>query len=105
MSVELLAPAGSWEAMEAAVGAGADAVYVGGRAFGARAFAANFSGEDLCRAVDYVHLRGCRLYLTVNTLLKNREIAKELDGYLLLLYRRGLDGVIVQDLGDRKSTV
>ncbi len=99
MSVELLAPAGSWEAMEAAVGAGADAVYVGGRAFGARAFAANFSGEDLCRAVDYVHLRGCRLYLTVNTLLKNREIAKELDGYLLLLYRRGLDGVIVQDLG------
>lgn len=99
MSVELLAPAGSWEAMEAAVGAGADAVYLGGRAFGARAFAGNFSGDDLCRAVDYVHLRGCRLYLTVNTLLKNREIANELDAYLLPVYRQGLDGVIVQDLG------
>ncbi len=99
MAVELLAPAGSWEAMEAAVGAGADAVYVGGKAFGARAFAANFSGEDLCRAVDYVHLRRRRLYLAVNTLLKNQEIEKELDGYLLPLYRQGLDAVIVQDMG------
>lgn len=99
MSVELLAPAGSWEAMEAAVGAGADAVYLGGMAFGARAFAANFSEEDLCRAVDYVHLQGRKLYLTVNTLLKNREMQSELDACLMPLYEQGLDGVIVQDLG------
>lgn len=99
MDVELLAPAGSWEAMEAAVGAGADAVYLGGSSFGARAYAENFSGDDLCRAVDYVHLRNRKLYLTVNTLFKNRELYELLDPFLLPLYKRGLDGVIVQDLG------
>ena len=70
---EVLAPAGSYECLEAAVQAGADAVYLGGRQFGARAFAANFDREDLLRALEYVHLRGRKLYLTVNTLLKDRE--------------------------------
>nr|WP_106788295.1 U32 family peptidase [Massilistercora timonensis] len=95
---EVLAPAGSYECLEAAVQAGADAVYLGGRQFGARAFAANFDREDLLRALEYVHLRGRKLYLTVNTLLKDREI-EELEEYLMPFYREGLDAVIVQDLG------
>ena len=99
MEVELLAPAGSWEAMEGAIGAGADAVYAGGALFGARAYAENFSVDELCRAIDHVHIRKRKLYLTVNTLLKNREISERLDEYLLPMYRQGLDGVIVQDLG------
>lgn len=99
MDVELLAPAGSWEAMEGAIGAGADVVYAGGRLFGARAYAENFSEDELCRAIDYAHLRKCRFYLTINTLLKNREISEQLDPYLLPLYEQGLDAVIVQDLG------
>ncbi len=99
MVVELLAPAGSWEAMQGAVGSGADAVYLGGAFFGARAYAKNFSEEELCRAIDYVHLHNRKLYLTVNTLLKNRELEEQLDAYLLPLYQQGLDGVIVQDLG------
>ena len=99
MDAELLAPAGSWEAMEGAIGAGADAVYVGGPLFGARAYAPNLSVEELCRAVDYVHLRKCRLYLTVNTLLKNKELFCQLEDYLSPLYQQGLDAVIVQDLG------
>lgn len=99
MKVELLAPAGSWEAMEGAFGAGADAVYLGGAQFGARAYAKNFSENELRQAIDYAHVRNCKLYLTVNTLFKNRELAGRLDSYLLPLYRQGLDGVIVQDLG------
>lgn len=95
---EVLAPAGSYECLEAAVQAGADAVYLGGRQFGARAFAANFDREDLLRALEYVHLRGRKLYLTVNTLLKDRE-TEELEEYLMPFYREGLDAVIVQDLG------
>lgn len=90
MVVELLAPAGSWEAMEGAVGSGADAVYLGGAFFGARAYAKNFSEEELCRAIDYVHLHNRKLYLTVNTLLKNRELEEQLDAYLLPLYQQGL---------------
>ena len=95
---EVLAPAGSYECLEAAVQAGADAVYLGGRQFGARAFAANFDREDLLRALEYVHLRGRKLYLTVNTLLKDRE-TEELEEYLMPFYREGLDAVIAQDLG------
>ena len=95
---ELLAPAGSYESMEAAFAAGADAVYIGGSRFGARAYAQNPDEEMLCRAIDYAHLHGRRLYLTVNTLLKEQEL-HELYDYLLPYYRQGLDGVIVQDLG------
>ena len=98
MKVELLAPAGSFEAFEAALSAGADAVYVGGSRFGARAYAENLDQEQLCRAIDRVHLLGKKLYMTVNTLLKDREL-EELYEYMLPFYREGLDGVIVQDFG------
>lgn len=96
--VEILAPAGSWESLEAAVNAGADAVYLGGKRFGARAYAGNFGEEELLAAIDYAHIHGKRLYLTVNTLFKEKEL-KELYGYLAPCYREGLDGVIVQDIG------
>ncbi len=97
--MELLAPAGSYDSLKAAVNAGADAVYIGGHRFGARAFADN-PGEDLLlRGIDYCHVRRKKLYLTVNTLLKEQELEEELYEYLLPCYREGLDGVIVQDLG------
>lgn len=97
--VEILAPAGSYESFQAAVAAGADAVYAGGSSFGARAFADNFTEEQLLDAIDYAHLHGRKLYLTVNTLLKDDEIKNELYHYLLPFYRQGLDAVIVQDVG------
>ena len=97
--IELLAPAGSYEGFLAALGAGADAVYVGGPAFGARAYAKNFSEEELMKAIDIAHLHGRKLYLTVNTLLKNKELYGRLYDYLAPLYERGLDAAIVQDIG------
>lgn len=96
--VELLAPAGNYEAFLGAVNAGADAVYLGGDKFGARAYADNFSKEEICRAIHTAHFMGRKIYLTVNTLVKEEEFA-ELYPYLLPLYESGLDGVIVQDLG------
>ena len=84
-NIELLAPAGSYEGFEAALGAGADAVYVGGAMFGARAYAQNFNEEELLRAIDVAHIHGKKLYLTVNTLLKNRELKEELVSYLVQL--------------------
>lgn len=96
---ELLAPAGSFEILKAVIAAGADAVYVGGNQFGARAYANNFTQEELLQAIDYVHVRGKKLFLTVNTLFKNREIEESLYDYLLPYYERGLDAVIVQDFG------
>lgn len=98
-NVELLAPAGSYESFEAAIGAGADAVYVGGAAFGARAYAQNFGQEELIRAIRTAHIHGKKLYLTVNTLLKNRELKEQLYEYLAPYYQAGLDAVIVQDMG------
>lgn len=99
MKVELLAPAGSFQAMEAAIRAGADAVYLGGQKFGARAYADNLNQEQMIEAIDMVHLHGKQLYLTVNTLLKNKEMEQELYEYLAPFYEAGLDAVIVQDLG------
>ena len=98
MKVELLAPAGSYESMVAAYSAGADAVYIGGAKFGARAFADNLDTDQMKKAIDYAHIRGRKLYLTVNTLLKQKE-TEELYDYLLPFYREGLDAVIVQDFG------
>ena len=97
--VEILAPAGSMECLKAAIAAGADAVYSGGALFGARAYAHNLTEEELLEAIDYVHLHGRRLYLTVNTLIKDREMEKQMYDYLLPYYRQGLDAVIVQDIG------
>ena len=99
MITELLSPAGSYESFEAAIGAGADAVYVGGPAFGARAYAQNFSQEELITAIETAHIHNRKLYLTVNTLLKNRELEGQLFEYLAPYYEAGLDAVIVQDLG------
>lgn len=99
MDIELLAPAGSYEAVEAAFKAGADAVYLGGQKFGARAYAENLDQDQMIQAIDNTHLHGKKLYLTVNTLLKNKEMERELYDYLLPYYEAGLDAVIVQDLG------
>ena len=96
--VEILATAGSMECLRAAVAAGADAIYLGGTKFGARAYAQNLSEEDLVQAIEYVHIHGRKIYMTVNTLLKDREL-NELYAYLLPYYKAGLDGVIVQDIG------
>ena len=96
--VEILAPAGSLECLQAAIAAGADAVYLGGTRFGARAYAQNLSEEDMVQAIEYVHIHRRKIYMTVNTLLKDREM-EELYAYLLPYYRAGLDGVIVQDIG------
>ena len=95
---ELLAPAGNAEGFYGAVRAGADAVYIGGSRFGARAYAENFTTEELIECIRYGHLLGRKIYLTVNTLLKESEVS-ELFEYLNPFYEAGLDAVIVQDLG------
>lgn len=96
--VELLAPAGSYESFSGAIHAGADAVYIGGQKYGARAYAENFTKEEVCLAIRYAHLFGKKLYLTVNTLVREDELW-ELPAYIRPFYEEGLDGVIVQDLG------
>ena len=95
---ELLAPAGDMRALIAAVEAGADAVYVGGKAFGARAYAKNFDIDELSHAVEYCHLFGVKLYVTVNTLVFDREM-EELSDYAVKLWEIGVDALIVADLG------
>lgn len=99
---ELLAPAGNLEIFKGVIESGADAVYVGGSMFGARAYANNFTEDELLEAIDFAHLRGVKVYLTVNTLIKNSEFSKLYD-YLLVYYKRGLDAVIVQDIGVVKA--
>lgn len=96
---EVLAPAGSYSCMVAAFNAGADAVYLGGNLFGARASANNFDKEELLNAIEYAHSRGKKLFLTVNTLLKNTQLKSQLFDYIKPLYEAGLDAVIVQDFG------
>lgn len=97
--VEILAPAGTYEAFEAAIRSGADAVYAGGNLFGARAYAGNFDEETMIRAIREAHLYGRKLYLTVNTLIKEREMKERLYSFLKPFYENGLDAVLVQDLG------
>ncbi|WP_238884830.1 U32 family peptidase [Clostridium sp. YIM B02551] len=96
--VELLAPAGSFESLYAAINNGADAVYLGGDKFSARAYASNFNEENMIKAVDYVHMYGLKIYITINTLIKENEI-KEAIKYIKFLYEIGVDGLIIQDLG------
>lgn len=96
--VELLAPAGNYEAFLGAIHAGADAVYLGGMKYGARAFADNFDEEALCRAISYAHLFGRKVYLTMNTLVKENEF-KEVYSFLRPFYLEGLDAIILQDIG------
>ncbi len=97
--VEILAPAGSYESLKAAIYAGCDAVYIGGSRFGARAFANNLEEKDMLEAIDFVHLHGKKIYMTVNTLLKEQELKEELYSYLKPYYEQGVDAVIVQDVG------
>lgn len=96
--LELLAPAGSYEALVAAVQAGANAVYIGGLQFGARAFANNFDNETMKKAVQYCHLHDVLLYVTVNTLYDDEQF-EELIDYLSYLYEIGIDAFIIQDIG------
>lgn len=97
--LELLAPAGSLEICKAVIQAGADAVYLGGSMFGARAYAQNFDEAQLKEALDYAHTYDRKIFLTVNTLLKNRELEEQLYEYMEPLYRYGLDAAIIQDFG------
>ena len=94
----LLAPAGNYECFTGAINAGADAIYLGGDRFSARAYADNFTSDEVCRAIREAHFYGRRVYLTLNTLMRDDE-TDEIYGYLLPMYRAGLDAVIVQDLG------
>lgn len=96
--VELLAPVGSMESLFAAVQNGADAVYLGGKLFNARQYAANFDDEDLKRAVEYAHLRDVKVYVTVNILIDDSEM-KDTLRFIKYLYDINVDGIIVQDLG------
>lgn len=98
MRTELLAPAGSLAGLKAVINAGADAVYVGGSLFGARAYAENPDEEEMLRGIEFAHLRGAKVYLTVNTLLKEREMERLYD-FILPYYRQGVDAVLVQDFG------
>ncbi len=97
--IEILAPAGSYDGMRAAMNAGCDAVYIGGSSFGARAYADNPTEELLIQAIEEAHVRDKKLYLTVNTLLKEKELNSQLFTFLEKFYERGLDAVIVQDMG------
>jgi len=96
--IELLAPAGNFQCLVAAVQSGADAVYLAGKCFGARSFADNFDDEELEKAVDYCHVRGVKIYITVNTLVLDSEM-EQLGEYLGFLSKIGVDAIIVQDMG------
>ena len=95
---ELLAPAGSFEALVAAIAAGADAVYLSGKRFGARKYAQNFTDSEIEQAIRFAHLRGVKVYVTVNTLIHDRELASVTE-YLIWLYATGADAVLIQDAG------
>ena len=95
---ELLVPVGNMECLRVAINAGADAVYLGGKRFGARAFAGNFTDEEMIEAISLCHLYGVKIYVTVNTLIYESEF-KEAFAYVKFLYENGVDAVIMQDIG------
>lgn len=96
--VEILAPAGSMESLIAAVNSGADAVYLGGSKFSARAYASNFDNDNMIKAVDYAHVYGVKVYVTLNTILKEDELLEAIK-YVGFLYDIGVDAIIIQDMG------
>ena len=96
--VELLAPAGNMDSLKAAVMAGCDAVYLGGVLFGARAFAGNFTNEEIVYAINYAHLYGVKVYVTINTIIYDSEVERFLD-YVRFLHENNVDAVIIQDIG------
>ena len=99
---ELLAPAGGPEQFKAAVNAGADAIYLGGSLFNARIGAGNFTLEEMKEALDYGHLRGVKTYVTMNTLMDDKDIPQALN-YAAMLYEMGVDALIIQDFGLGKA--
>src|SRR5574344_604552 len=98
MKSELLIPVGSMEILYAAVNNGADAVYLGGKRFGARAFSNNFDNEEMIKAIKYCHLYGVKIYVTVNTMIYNDEVDSLLE-YIDFLYKNHVDALIMQDIG------
>ena len=96
--IELLSPVGNIDMFYAAVSAGADAVYLGGKNFGARAFANNFTNEELKYVINYAHIYNVRVYVTINTTIYESEI-NDIINYIEFLYKAGVDAVIIQDLG------
>ncbi len=95
---ELLVPVGNMDSLKAAVMNGADAIYLGGKRFGARAFAGNFSDEEMILAIHFAHLYGVKIYVTVNTIVFESEL-EDVYNYCLFLHKAGVDALIVQDLG------
>ena len=96
--MELLSPAGDFESLKAAILGGCDAVYLGGKLFGARAFSNNFNNEELIEAIKYAHLYGVKVYVTVNTLIYENEVDKFMN-YVEFLYKNNADALIIQDIG------
>ena len=96
--IELLAPVGDMDMLMAAIQGGADAVYLGGKSFGARAFSKNFTNEELVRAINYAHLYGVKVYVTVNTLIYEDEVDDFLE-YIRFIHKNNVDAVLIQDLG------
>jgi len=96
--IELLSPAGSMDALKAAIHNGADAIYLGGKKFGARAFAQNFSVNELIEAINYAHIYNVKIYITVNTIIYEDEFEDALD-FIEFLYKNNVDAVIMQDIG------
>lgn len=96
--VELLAPVGDFSCLKAAIEAGCDAVYIGGKLFGARAFSSNFTDDEIIKAINYAHLFGVKVYVTTNTLIYDKEVERFLE-YISFLHKNNVDAVIIQDLG------
>ena len=95
---ELLSPAGNMECLKEAVQNGADAIYLGGKNFGARAFSKNFNDEEIVKAINYAHIYGVKVYVTCNTLIYDREV-KDFLNYVEFLHKNNVDAILVQDLG------
>lgn len=96
--IELLAPAGNMNGLKSAISAGADAVYIGGYAYSARGYAENFSNEEIIEAINYAHLYGVKVYVTVNTLVYDNEVETFIN-YIDFLHTHNVDAIIIQDLG------
>ena len=98
MKVELLSPVGNKESLYQAIHNGADAVYLGGKSFGARKYADNFTNEELIEVINYAHIYGVKVYITANTIIYNDEV-EEFVNYLTFLHKNNVDAVIMQDIG------
>src|SRR5574344_582517 len=96
--IELLAPAGNFDTLKVAINAGCDAVYIGGKHFGARSYAGNFTNEEIVEAIKYAHLYAVKIYVTINTLVYDNEV-DDLIKYVSFLHHANVDAILVQDIG------